>query len=44
MEPEDSLLCSQPDVTESEVFMFLGLIIKMGGDTYEEHERHLVNY
>jgi hypothetical protein len=25
MEPEDSLLCSQPDITDSEVFLFLGI-------------------
>jgi hypothetical protein len=39
MEPEDSLMCLQPDITESDVFMFLGIIIKMGGDICEEHER-----
>jgi hypothetical protein len=33
MEPDASLLCSQSDITESEVFMFLGSIIKMVGDT-----------
>jgi hypothetical protein len=44
MELEDLLPCSQPDIAESEVFMFLGIIIKMGGDTCEEHERLLVNY
>jgi hypothetical protein len=41
---EESLLCSQPDIAESEVFMVLGMIIKMGRDTCEEHERLVVNY
>jgi hypothetical protein len=44
MEPEDSLPGSQPDITESEVFLFLGIIIKLGVDTCEEHKRLLVNY
>jgi hypothetical protein len=43
MEPEDSLLCSEPDITESEVFLFL-VIVEMGGDTCKQHERLLVNY